>query len=91
MRNEKQRELAFLFERSVEIREQLERSERLLDEYEQIHLQKLRYGVPHGRKQLVERYLEGGYEREIENYKSLIMNQYRVSRRLYELTNGEFL
>ena len=93
MRNEKQRELAFLFDRSAQIRMQLERSEKLLDEYEQIHLQKLRYGVPHGRRKLVEQYLEGGYEREIANYKSLILDQYRVKRRLYELSDGhrEFL
>jgi len=34
MRNEKQRELAFLFDRSVEIRIQLERTEKLLDDDE---------------------------------------------------------
>lgn len=82
-----------MFERSVQIRMQLERSERLLDEYEQIHLQQLRYGVPHGRRELVESYLEGGYELELANYKTLILDQYRVKRRLYELSDGhrEFL
>lgn len=93
--NDRQRELAKLVTKDLNLKYEIQHVEELLDTYESLHQLRARYGegalfradVP---VSVVEKFLNNDWTKALETYKSLIKEQYIVKRRLFELTQGKF-
>jgi len=92
-KKQRQREFAHLVDRQMNLRHQLEHIEEKLNVYEQLQLQRAKYGTNSLyrldiKRKVVDDFLNGDWQQTIELYKRVFHESYVIERRICELTNN---
>lgn len=89
MSSDKRRQFAHCMNKQMSLRLELSELEKKLDEFEQMHLQFMKYGsLKNYDSKMIEEYENSGYLRTLERYKVVYNDLFRVERRICELTNN---